>query len=66
MQKQYFELDPHGDVLLTLRHPNQHNFVWSSLRSELNDLFAMLENVNNYGIVKPDKPTASLDPNACE
>jgi hypothetical protein len=26
MQKQYFELDPHGDVLLTLQRPNQHKF----------------------------------------
>lgn len=29
MKIQSFELDPLGDVCLTLRHPNQQEFIWN-------------------------------------
>lgn len=34
MQKQFFELDPQGDVLLTLRRPNVLKFFWRSPTSD--------------------------------
>ncbi|EHK42052.1 hypothetical protein TRIATDRAFT_322171 [Trichoderma atroviride IMI 206040] len=68
MQKQYFELDPHGDVLLTLRRPDHLDFARSARRAERDILVATPEvDSNVHESVQSGKPTASMDdPNASD
>ncbi|KAK1244082.1 hypothetical protein MKX08_002220 [Trichoderma sp. CBMAI-0020] len=52
MQQQYFELDPHGDVLLILRRPNQHEIDLNAPR--LGDTTAIPEPDNDADVGEPN------------
>ncbi|UKZ93522.1 uncharacterized protein TrAFT101_008436 [Trichoderma asperellum] len=72
MQRQYFELDPDGDVLLTLRHPNLQRLVWG-LSTPAKPADVQEPGNITHGSVKlehkpePGEPMAGLDePNATE
>lgn len=72
MKRSSFELDPRGDVLLILRHPNQQELVWDSSTSTSPDDRQEAGNIADKSIqpklkAESDELSASLDePNETE
>ncbi|KAH8126612.1 hypothetical protein LI328DRAFT_166021 [Trichoderma asperelloides] len=66
MKRSSFELDPRGDVLLILRHPNQQELVWDSSTSTSPDDRQEAGNIADKSIqpklkAESDELSASLD-----